>query len=295
MTIVIGTRGSKLALVQANWVSAQLTQHGMDNRIHIIKTKGDVVQDRFDKIEGKGFFTSEIEAALHAGEIDLAVHSLKDLPTESPDGLAIVAIPEREDPYDVLVSTKALPRDERGYPNLDGLCIGTSSNRRVYGLKAMFPNTTYEPIRGNVPTRIAKMQAGQADVLVLAQSGLNRLAMEWPGIHFEPLRPPLLVPAPGQGALGLQTRTNAAFDLSFMHHDHTAECVNAERRVLASLDGGCHLPLGVLIRAVEKGYRLDMFLGDETEKRAAFHFNTFGALPLALAERAMLEIRSRGI
>jgi len=290
--IVIGTRGSRLALAQANWVSSTLASGGVENRVQVIETKGDVVQDRFDKMEGKGFFTGEIEAALHRGDIDLAVHCLKDLPTSSPEGLKIAAIPEREDPLDVIVSANTLEKKENGLPNLDELRIGTSSNRRVFGLKHHYPSATFVPIRGNVPTRIQKMIDGQADVVILAAAGLNRLAMDLTALNIYAAPPPLLVPAPGQGALALQTRSDSELDLSAFHHEETARCVGQERRVLAELEGGCQLPLGVLIRRNEDRYHLDLFLGNlasgfagKSEARMFISFE--GASPEALTEEAL--------
>jgi len=295
--IVIGTRGSKLALVQARWVSSELTKRNQKNEIKIIKTKGDIVQDRFDKMEGKGFFTNEIEAALRRGEIDVAVHCLKDLPTASPEGLEVRAIPTREDPYDVIISAKPRNLHESGFPDLTGLVVGTSSNRRVYALSHYFPTATFSPIRGNVPTRIAKMVAGEADVVVLARAGLNRLKLDLSKYHVFCAEPPLLIPAPGQGALALQTRVDYEGDIAFFHDEETATCVNHERRILSAMDGGCQLPLGVLIHRHKDAYRLEIFLGavpgsEKDKTDACFFLSLNGATPENLADQALTLLKN---
>jgi len=283
--ITIGTRGSKLALAQAHWAAGELSARGIENQIRIIKTKGDLVQDRFDKMEGKGFFTREIEEALRQGEIDLAVHSLKDLPTDSPEGLEIKAIPRREDPYDVLISKAPLALAAGGWPDLATLTVGTSSNRRVICLKTHFPDARFVPIRGNVPTRIGKMERGEADVVVLARAGLNRLGLTEGALHWYPAGPPLMVPAPGQGALALQCRAGEALDLGFMNHATTRACVEAERAILAALQGGCQLPLGALIRPAGGAYQLDLMLGSGDEQ--LLNFSLRGQSPRALARNAI--------
>lgn len=290
--IVIGTRGSKLAMVQAHWVSSELEKRGLENRLEVITTKGDVVQDRFDKMEGKGFFTREIEEALHAKKIDVAVHCLKDLPTTSPNGLSIAAITERADPNDVIISRKPFTFLENGYPDLAGKTIGTSSNRRVYGLGHHFPDARFVPLRGNVPTRIARLEAGIADCIVLAAAGLKRLAMDLDDLYVYRTSPPLLVPAPGQGALALQVRSDYETKLTFFHHQQTSRCVRAERRILAGLEGGCQLPLGVLIQSgtVDRTH-LELFLGVEG---AALHLSLKGGSPETLAEEALAKLAEAG-
>ncbi len=290
--IVIGTRGSKLALIQAHHVSRMLARQGFPNEIKILKTKGDVVQDRFDKIEGKGFFTREIEDALLAGTIDLAVHCLKDLPTQETPGLSVRAIPPREDPYDLLISKKPFVLTDRGLPDLAGLIVGTSSNRRVSCLARNQDGIRFVPIRGNVPTRISKMERGDSDVLVLARAGLNRLGLDLSRLHCFPGKPPLLVPAPGQGALALQTRSGFQEDISFMHHELTARCVHGERRILNALEGGCQLPLGVLISGDDDHhFRLELFL-DPGAHRSPVRFTLTDDAPESLAEQALTRIHS---
>lgn len=293
--VVIGTRGSKLALVQAHWVSGELSKNGLENRIEIIKTKGDVIHDRFDKIEGKGFFTREIEDALASGKIDLAVHSFKDLPTASPEGLVNVAITEREDPYDILVSTKPFKFLDNGFPDLSGQSIGTSSNRRVAGLKHHFEDTEYVPIRGNVPTRLEKLKRGDADTIVLACAGINRLSLAMDDFYTYRAIPPLLVPAPAQGALAIQVREGYECDFSFLHHTMTDRCTAGERRILAALEGGCQLPLGVLLR--ERGdnvFHLELFLGKSTRYAQDVHLSLNGSSPESLTEEALGHLRELG-
>ncbi len=266
--IKIGTRGSKLALVQAHWTQAQLQKNGLDASIEIIRTKGDVVKDRFDKMEGKGFFTAEIEQALLDGTIDLAVHCLKDLPTQSPPNLKIIAIPEREDARDCLVAKQPLEKNADGFFNLNGLTVGTSSNRRVAGLQARSPEARFTPIRGNVPTRIQKMEDGVADVIVLACAGLNRLDIQRPDLHFYPLSALELVPAPAQGALAMQVRADESRDFNFLHHPFSAAVSEGERRILSAMEGGCQMPLGVYIEAVDQAFAIHVFqgaIGNRTE------------------------------
>jgi hydroxymethylbilane synthase len=284
----IGTRGSKLAMVQAHWVADQLQKTGAEVSIEIIKTKGDVVMDRFDKIEGKGFFTAEIEYALHEGDIDVAVHCLKDLPTQEPPQLKVTAITEREDPRDVLISKQPIAF-EKDTPQLNGLRLGTSSNRRVAGLKDLAPEASFEPIRGNVQTRLAKMEKGDCDVAVLAQAGINRLHgdLDLSQFHCYSLDPQILVPAPGQGALALQIREGENIDLSAMHHEWTARCCTAERRILNALEGGCQLPLGVYVSGEEGNVRMQVFKGSVADEEPTIRLDFTDKTPEAAADRAL--------
>ena len=237
-TLIIGSRGSQLALWQANFIARQLNLLDIATEIKIIKTTGDHLQTMsLTQAGGKGLFTKEIEEALLAGTIDLAVHSLKDLPTESPAGLTIAAVPEREDPRDALAgrSLSQLPQGAR---------VGTSSGRRASQLRVLRPDLQIEPIRGNVDTRLRKLKEGQFDAIVLAAAGLRRLGLS----HeiAEVLSPQQICPAPGQGALAIQTRENdpAAEMCRPLDHVPTRRSVACERTVLASLGGGCQLPLG---------------------------------------------------
>ena len=242
--LTIGSRGSALALWQANHVASELQKFGVSTRIEIIKTTGDHLQTAsLAKAGGKGLFTKEIEEALLAGKIDVAVHSLKDLPTESVAGLAIAAIPEREDARDVLLgySLQTLPRGAR---------VGASSQRRSAQLLALRPDVRIEPIRGNVDTRLRKLKAGQYDAILLAAAGLNRLGLSSEIAEFLSLEQ--MCPAPGQGALAIQTRQRGtARDLCApLNHFATERAVACERALLAALGGGCQLPVGAYAEAV---------------------------------------------
>lgn len=277
MNLTLGSRGSLLALAQAKWVQKELNQNGFSVQIKIIKTKGDVVQDRFDKMEGKGFFTKEIEDALLEGDIDLAVHSLKDLPTSSPTGLTIQAYPTREDCHDVLISM-----NHTG-PSENTLNIGTSSLRRVESLRPFFPKAVFQPIRGNVPTRIQKMELGQADIVVLAKAGLNRLNIDLTKYHIWQPNLDDVVPAPGQGSLAIQTRDDNKFDIRFLNHEITQRCVEAERKVLASLGGGCQTPFGIHIRPEKTDFKVSLFYF----KEKSLYFQAKKPSPEQCAEEAL--------
>ncbi len=237
--LIIGSRGSQLALWQARWVQAQLAALGAEARIEIIHTTGDKVLDvALSKVGTKGLFTKEIEEALLAGTIDLAVHSLKDMPTDLPASLTLAAIPAREDPRDALVGKKL---DELK----QGARVGTSSLRRSAQLKALRPDLDIQTIRGNVDTRLRKLDEGQFDAIVLASAGLRRLG--WENRITEYLEPSLMCPAVGQGALAIETRDDGgqAFQLCRRLNDEATEiCVTAERAVLARLGGGCQVPIG---------------------------------------------------
>jgi hydroxymethylbilane synthase len=236
--LVIGSRGSQLALWQANWIAARLAERGEETRIEIIKTTGDKITDvPLAKVGTKGLFTKEIEEALLDGRIDLAVHSLKDLPTEIPAGLTIAAIPEREDPRDALVGVTL--------KNLTaGAKVGTSSLRRAAQLRVIRKDLRIESVRGNLDTRVRKLDEGQYEAIVLASAGLTRLG--WAHRIAEILSPEVMCPAVGQGALAVETRVDGpARDVcAGLDHAMTRAAVTAERAVLASLGGGCQVPIG---------------------------------------------------
>ncbi len=243
--LVIASRGSALALWQARWVQDHLAALGHRARIEVIKTTGDKITNvPLARIGGKGLFTKEIEEALLDGRADLAVHSLKDLPTELPDGLVLAAVPEREDPRDALVGT-----------TLGGLRagakVGTSSLRREAQLRKLRPDLIVEPLRGNLDTRVRKLDEGQYDAIVLAAAGLKR--MGWAGRISEALEPELMCPAVGQGALAIETRAEGPgrSACSALDHGETRAAVMAERALLAALGGGCQVPIGAYAR-IEK-------------------------------------------
>ncbi|MEO7145097.1 MAG: hydroxymethylbilane synthase, partial [Bryobacteraceae bacterium] len=237
--IRIGSRGSQLALWQAHWIEARLGALGETCQIEVIKTTGDKITDApLSKIGGKGLFTKEIEDALLAGEIDVAVHSLKDLPVETPRGLTLAAIPEREDVRDALVGKRL---DELA----KGAVVGTSSLRRAAQLLALRPDLKIETLRGNVDTRLRKLDEGKYDAIVLAAAGLGRLG--WENRIAELIPAELILPAPGQGALAVETRDDRGrvTKLCRQLDDASARAaVTAERAALAALGGGCQVPIG---------------------------------------------------
>jgi len=239
--IRIGSRGSVLARWQAEHVQGRLRDLGHEVEIVIITTTGDRIQDRrLESVGGKGAFLKEIEEALLAREVDLAVHSLKDVPTELPAGLHLVAMLERADPRDVLLSAgpvlRALPAGAR---------IGTTSLRRRAQVRALRPDLVVEDLRGNVDTRIRRLREGLFDAILLARAGLVRLGRE--GEATEVLEPDVMLPAPGQGAIALECRVEdpeMTAAMAPLHHEATARAVGAERAFLAALHGGCNVPLG---------------------------------------------------
>lgn len=242
----IGTRGSPLALVQAEAVGAALMQAhaGLEVDYRVVRTSGDRIQDRpLAEAGGKGLFTKEIEQALLDGAIDLAVHSMKDVETFLPDALCITAMLPREDPRDVLLSRGALPLD--ALPQ--GARVGTSSIRRQAQLLHRRPDLRIVPFRGNVETRLRKLEDGEAEATLLAAAGLKRLGRL--DAATEILEPATILPAAGQGAIGIETRsadTATRTLLEAIDHRETAIRVAAERAMLAVLDGSCRTPIGAL-------------------------------------------------
>ncbi|MGH7825896.1 MAG: hydroxymethylbilane synthase [Candidatus Binatia bacterium] len=254
-SITIGTRGSTLALAQATWVKRQLEQQNPQVAVdlRIIKTSG----DRFFEtpvlaIGGKGIFVKEIEDALLRSEIDLAVHSMKDLPTELAAGLTIAAVPKREDARDALVSRNRLALKDLP----ESAKVATGSLRRRAQIAHYRSDFSLVPIRGNIDTRLKKLAAGEMDALVLAAAGLNRIGQEHQIAEF--LDSKVCVSAVAQGALALETRDDGALreELRFMHHQETYSEVLAERTFLDRLGGGCHVPVGALAKV--SGDRLEM-------------------------------------
>ncbi len=246
--LIIGTRGSKLALWQANYTKQLLEENGINASLKIIKTKGDQIQHlSFDKIEGKGFFTKEIEDALLRGEIDLAVHSMKDLPTNSPKGLKITAVSYRANPADWLIINKNATAS-KVLTLKENAVVGTSSARRKAQLLDFRSDVSIKDIRGNVPTRLKKLKEGQFDAILLAAAGLSRLEINLDDFEVVQLNPKEFVPAPAQGVLAYQTQKDdipTRKILQKLHNSETAKCTNVERKVLNLLDGGCQMPLGV--------------------------------------------------
>ena len=252
----IGTRGSQLALWQANWVKEQLIRRypELTVEIHTIKTTGDKILDvPLAKVGGKGLFVKEIEEALLDNSVDLAVHSMKDVPTELPDGLGIVAVSEREDPRDAVLGRVSTPIMELP----QGAKIGTSSLRRQAQLFAVRPDFAIEPLRGNINTRLRKLKEGMYDAIILAMAGVKRLG--WEKEVTEVIDPDVMLPAIGQGALGIEARLDDEITLeriAFLNDDVTSSCVAAERAFLHRLEGGCQVPIAAY--AVREGDEIQL-------------------------------------
>ena len=242
--IIIGSRGSQLALWQANWVKSQLENlHGnADISIRVITTSGDKIKDvPLSKIGGKGLFVKEIEEALLAKEIDLAVHSMKDVPIEIPSQLEISIITKRENPLDALISKNGIKLADLP----QGATIGTSSLRRSSQLLNHRNDFKIHPLRGNVDTRLKKVEEGKYDAILLASAGLNRLG--WSNRITEEISHEIIIPAMGQGALGIETRLGDSKTYNFissLNHEQTNYEVSAERALVGKLDGGCQVPIG---------------------------------------------------
>jgi hydroxymethylbilane synthase len=264
---VVGTRRSKLALTQTGWVMDRIREACPDRplRTEKIVTKGDrILNVTLSKVGGKGLFVKEIEQALLDGRIDLAVHSMKDMPAEMPQGLVIGAVPVRENPLDCLIS-----RDGHKLSELPaGALVGTSSLRRQAQILAARPDLRVEPVRGNLDTRIEKMERGEFDAIILAAAGLNR--MGWTDRVTEMIPMDVMLPAVGQGALAIQCREDdreLLEALARIHHEETARAVRAERAFLAAFEGGCHLPLAAYAEVREGKVRLTGLVADPDGKR----------------------------
>lgn len=247
--IIIGSRGSDLALWQAHFVKSELEKLNCVVEIKIIKTQGDKIQHlSFDKLEGKGFFTKEIETELLNKSVDLAVHSHKDLETNPPAGLVITAVSDREDPSELLLIKKTSVASGEKWNLKKNAIVGTSSARRKSLLRRFRADVQIEDLRGNVPTRIDKLRNGNYDAILLAHAGVSRLGLDISDLHVEKLDPTEFVPAPAQGVLGLQIREGderMAKILKNLNFPDVQERIGVERKVLNLLDGGCQLPLGV--------------------------------------------------
>jgi hydroxymethylbilane synthase len=272
----IGTRGSELALWQARHVAARLSAAGRECELRVLTTRGDRIDEvPLHQVEGKGFFTAEIEQALLEGRIDLAVHSHKDLPGAMTPGLAIAAVPERGAAGErLLVAPPAHDPGEPFLPLRAGARVGTSAPRRGAELHALRPDLELLPLRGNVPTRVRRLREGRLDAIVLAAAGLERLGLDLSDLVVVPLPVELLVPAPGQGALAIQIR---AGDVALLHilrdtlaDEETGRIVAAERSLLQALGGSCNLPLGVHVSAhPDTGFRALAFLGADHPRPGA--------------------------
>jgi hydroxymethylbilane synthase len=294
--IILGSRGSDLALWQAHHVQAMLAERAaLSVEIKIIKTAGDRISEvSLASLPGKGFFTKEIEAALLAGEIDLAVHSHKDLPTESPDGLTVAAVPERGAAGECLVIAPAAWVADELLPLSTGAVVGTGSARRAVQLRALRSDLEIRDLRGNVPTRIRKVADGRYDAIVLARAGIDRLELDPAPLQVWDLDPAVFVPAPAQGALAIQVRSGDRLlekdnqwqhALTSIHHRPTARAVLTERLVLAALEGGCQLPLGA--HATLDGEKIELLAALGYEDGSLRRCLVGGDTPEAAAQAAL--------
>ena len=268
MKLVVGTRGSNLALVQTNWVVDQLKKEnpGVEFEVKIIKTKGDLIKDLpLDKIGDKGLFVKEIEKSLLDGEIDMAVHSMKDMPSYLPEGLKFAHSPKREDPRDALIF-------KEGYKSLDdlpqGARIGTGSKRRIYQLLKHRPDLEIVPIRGNIETRIKKIETEKLDGVVLAASGLRRAGLDDKIDYYIPTD--IMLPAPAQGILALEIREDDKETekiIDSIKDDITKIQIDAERGFLIGVNGSCHIPMGAYCEIEGEKITLTGLYGDGEGKK----------------------------
>jgi hydroxymethylbilane synthase len=293
MKVIIGSRGSQLALWQANWVKDWLATAGLEVEIRIIKTTGDKLQNVPLSLSGtKGLFIKEIEEALTAGEVDLAVHSMKDLPTEPPSGLVVAAVPQREDARDVLIA-----RDGKQFAQLPaGARVGTGSVRRQAQLRKLRCDLELVPMRGNLDTRLRKLARGDCDALVLAAAGVHRLGLRGRITEYFALNQ--MCPAVGQGALALEIRqTDKRLERTVKPLDHapTHLAVRAERALLHHLGGGCQVPIAA--HATPEDERLSLLaLVASLDGSALIHARASGPIsdPEALGARVASDLLDRG-
>jgi hydroxymethylbilane synthase len=296
----IGTRGSQLALWQARTVAALIEQQGRDVELMIIKTAGDRLQEAaLSDVGGKRLFVKEIEDALLKNDIDLAVHSAKDMPAVLPDGLDVAAVLPREDPRDALVlpgGGNAIDLAAAAARMGDSPTIGTSSVRRIAQLAALLPRARFAPIRGNVDTRLRKLDAGGFDALVLASAGMKRLGFS--ARISAPIPPADCVPAPGQGIVAIEIRADdqdTRARLQLINDGMSAVALAAERALVAALGGGCQLPLGAIALAV--GDELDMHaIVSSVDGRRSVRRQARGSIsnPVRLGQRLAEELADGG-
>jgi hydroxymethylbilane synthase len=278
--IIIGTRGSKLALWQAEWIKSELQKLNpcLEIELNKIKTTGDKILDvPLAKVGGKGLFVKEIEEALLRGEADIAVHSMKDVPTDFPEGLHLAVITKREDPRDAFLSRisnfKFQISNFRDLPQ--GATIGTSSLRRSCQLLSIRPDLKIEQLRGNLDTRLRKLDEGQFDAIILAAAGVKRLG--WSERITEILPPEISLPAIGQGAVGIECRVDDEFInslISQLNHNETSVCVRAERAFLKKLEGGCQVPIAAYAKIKQHSSTAAQQQDTEKDAYAPLNFRT---------------------
>jgi len=293
----IGTRGSDLALWQAHHVRDLLAEHDTECELTIIQTTGDRIDDvPFSKLEGKGFFTKELEEAQLDRRVDMAVHSMKDLASEQPDGLTLCALIGREDSRDMLlVRPEAIDgnRMNDAIPLAEGAKVGTSAARRQAQIRDLRPDLEIADLRGNVPTRVRKLREGMYDAILIACAGVTRLELDLSDLRVIDLDVEVFVPAPAQGMLAIQCRDEEPLR-SFLTRLETVEAavpVKAERHLLELLDGGCQLPFGVNVRPFGDGFRLVAFWCEVDRCDEPLRFQLEGPDPMALANEAYDIIR----
>lgn len=287
----IGSRGSQLALWQANHISALLRERGHQVEIEIIKTTGDKITDvALAKVGTKGMFTKEIEEALAEGRVHLAVHSLKDLPTELSAGFEIAAITKRENPRDVFCSRKYSGIEDLPH----GARVGTSSLRRQAQIRALRPDLEIHPLRGNVDTRLRKLEAGEYDAVILAAAGLNRLGKT--DLIKQVIPADVMCPAAGQGALGIEIRAGDAATrdhLAFLDDADARAATTCERALLNKLGGGCQVPIGAFAEVRNGKLHLDAIVANPDGSKV-LRESRDGSDPVALGEAVGEKLLQRG-
>jgi len=292
--IIIGSRGSDLALWQARHVEAKLKSLGHKIEIKIIKTQGDRIQNlSFDKLEGKGFFTKELEEKLLSKEIDMAVHSHKDLPTENPNGLVVAAVSERENPADILLIRKEKVDESQKLHLVKNSVVGTSSARRKSQLLHHRADVEIKELRGNVPTRINKLREAQYDAIMLAAAGVQRLDLDLSDLYVLRLHPEEFIPAPAQGVLALQIRekdTELHAILQHLNSPEVARQIAVERRILNLFEGGCQMPLGAYCIAEKSNLKVIACVADAWNAPIRISMNT-GKDVETLAQKTVAALR----
>ena len=294
--LVIGTRGSKLALWQANYIKDLLVEvTGLPVEIKTIKTTGDKILDvPLAKVGGKGLFTKELEVELIAGDVDLCVHSMKDVPTDLPPGLVIAGIPAREDARDIMISHSGL-----GFTELpQGARVGTSSLRRIAHVRSLRPDIEIVDVRGNLDTRMRKAEDGELDAVILAAAGIRRLG--WKDRITTYLSTDIMISAVGQGAVGVEIREDDAYMQEVcarITDPATMVCITAERVVMNRLEGGCQVPIGAYCRYEEDGstLRIDAMVGS-VDGSEILRVTQTGSDddPVALGESVVAELKDKG-
>jgi hydroxymethylbilane synthase len=292
--LVIGTRGSKLALWQSEYIKGLVEEiTGLPVELKIIKTTGDKILDvPLAKVGGKGLFTKELEVELLAGTVDLCVHSMKDVPTELPEGLGIAAMPARVDPRDALVSGAGYSLDTLP----QGAKVGTSSLRRIAQVRALRPDVEIVDVRGNLDTRMRKAETGEVDVVILASAGITR--MGWADRITGYISTEQMVSAVGQGAIGIEIREDDAFMADVMDKigdGPTMLCVTAERVVMNKLEGGCQVPIGAYAQLQGDVLVMDAVVGSVSGDRILrAHLEGAADRPIELGEAVVVELKRLG-